>query len=137
MVAKMTEEHKKALARGRRQAKAVRQYLDALAKDRRSTLDEDQLRERLETIEEEIANEDDRAARVELHQRKIDYEQQLEEVRETTSLEELREQFVDAVKDYSARKGISYMAWREEGVPAAVLREAGLKRSYNPPSQED
>lgn len=137
MAAEMTEEHKKALAKGRRQAKAVREYLEALVKDSRSSFDEEQLRERLQEVEERLATEDDPASRVQLHQRKIDYEQQLEKAKEVTPIEELEARFVDAVREYSARKEISYMAWREEGVPAAVLRKAGLKRSYSPPERED
>lgn len=135
-MAEMTEEHKKALAKGRRQAKAVRDYLNALARDNRGgRMDREKLESKLQEVQERIAEEDDRATRVELHQRRIDLEEQLEELEETADMEELEQGFVDAVREYSARKGISYMAWREEGVPAAVLREAGLKRSYSPPEE--
>ena len=30
---------------------------------------------------------------------------------------------------YGARKGISYSVWRKSGVPAAVLKKAGISRS--------
>ena len=33
-----------------------------------------------------------------------------------------------AAKGYSERKGISYAAWREAGVPAATLKAAGISR---------
>jgi hypothetical protein len=36
---------------------------------------------------------------------------------------------VEVAASYSARQGISYDAWREIGVPAAVLREAGVSRA--------
>jgi hypothetical protein len=36
---------------------------------------------------------------------------------------------VKAASAYSARKGISYAAWRELGVEAAVLKRAGISRS--------
>ena len=39
-----------------------------------------------------------------------------------------RTRFVDAAAEYSERKGITYSAWRELGVPAAVLKRAGVKR---------
>ena len=40
----------------------------------------------------------------------------------------LEEDFVVAAADYSERKGISYAAWREAGIDAAVLRRAGIRR---------
>lgn len=137
MAAQMTEEHKQALAKGRRQARAVRNYLDALERDKRGgRLDEEEVRERIQKLDEQLADEDDRASRVELQQKRIDLEQQLEDLEETQSLEDLEDEFAEVVRDYSARKSISYMAWREEGVPASVLKRGGLKRSYNPPEQE-
>ena len=43
-------------------------------------------------------------------------------------LEALESGFVKVVSAYSERKGISYAAWREQGVPAAVLKAGGIKR---------
>ena len=40
----------------------------------------------------------------------------------------LEDEFVDAASGYSQRKGISYTAWRELGVPASVLKRAGIGR---------
>ena len=37
--------------------------------------------------------------------------------------------FVEVAASYSKRQGISYAAWREVGVPAAVLKRAGISRS--------
>jgi hypothetical protein len=44
-------------------------------------------------------------------------------------LSELEEGFVKFAKDYAERRGISYGAWRELGVPARVLALAGLAES--------
>lgn len=41
----------------------------------------------------------------------------------------LQGEFVKAAKSYSERKGVSYAAWREVGVPASVLRQAGISRT--------
>jgi hypothetical protein len=41
----------------------------------------------------------------------------------------LQAAFVDVAKSYSERHGISYQSWREVGVPAAVLSQAGITRS--------
>ena len=40
----------------------------------------------------------------------------------------LEKDFVKSAKSYSQRKGITYGAWREFGVPAEVLRKAGISR---------
>ena len=41
----------------------------------------------------------------------------------------LEKSFVAAAKGYSERKGISYTAWRELGVPPEVLKRAGISRA--------
>ncbi|MCU1493963.1 MAG: hypothetical protein JWO62_1727 [Acidimicrobiaceae bacterium] len=43
-------------------------------------------------------------------------------------ISELEEGFVEAAAEYGARKGIDYSTWREIGVPAEVLRRAGVQR---------
>ena len=133
---KMSDEHKAALAKGRRQARAVKEYLAAIEQDGRSKgrLDEGALKQRIEQVDRDIEDEDNPAKRVELIQKRIDYQDRLDNLQEAPDIEELQDKFVDAVKEYSERKGISYMAWREAGVPAAVLREAGMSRSHRPPA---
>ena len=37
--------------------------------------------------------------------------------------------FANVASAYSDRKGISYGAWRSAGVPAAVLKKAGVART--------
>lgn len=41
----------------------------------------------------------------------------------------LEADFRAVVVSYSARKGLTYAAWREAGVDAAVLKAAGVSRS--------
>lgn len=43
-------------------------------------------------------------------------------------LARLEDEFVVHAGAYSDTKGLSYSAWREIGVPAAVLKRAGLSR---------
>lgn len=45
-------------------------------------------------------------------------------------LTNLEAAFVEHAKAYSERKGISYNTWREVGVPASVLKDAGITRGY-------
>ena len=40
----------------------------------------------------------------------------------------LEAEFVVVAADSGARRGISYEAWREAGVAAAVLKRAGIRR---------
>lgn len=127
----LSEEHKKALAKGRRQAKAVRDYLDALEAERQRgrTADEDTLKERIDRYQSQIDEEENAAKRVELIQKRLDAERKLAELEERPDMDALEAGFKDAVKDYSERKGITYTAWREAGVPASVLRDAGVPRT--------
>lgn len=130
-MAAMSEEHKKALAKGRAQARAVKEYLAAReAESRRGPkVTPQKLRERIETTRANIAEEDDPARRVELIQQRMDDEERLESLEEQPDMEALEGAFVDAAAEYSERKGISYSAWRELGVPAAVLKRAGVPRT--------
>lgn len=127
----LSDEHKAALAKGRRQARAVRDYLEALeaeSKRGRST-DPDTLKERIGRYEQQAEDEEDPARRVELIQKRLDAEKQLAAVEDQPDMDALEGRFKEAVKEYSERKGISYTAWREAGVPASVLRDAGVPRT--------
>lgn len=127
----MSNEHKAALAEGRDQGRAVRRYLEALEahKPRRGRKrTPDSLKKRLGTVESEIAVADP-LKRVHLLQERIDLMSALEATESKVDLAQLEKEFVKAAAPYSERKGISYSAWREVGVPAAVLDKAGIARS--------
>ena len=47
----------------------------------------------------------------------------------TPDLSGLEKEFVKVAKAYSAKKKISYGAWREFGVPPEVLKKAGITRA--------
>ena len=128
---KMTAEHKEALARGREQGRAVRDYLAALSEEKKPgrKVDPATLQKRIDDRREQIDAEPDPAKRVELIQKRIDDEERLANLGEEVDLEGLQKAFVGAAKEYSERKGITYSAWREAGVPAAVLKEAGIPRT--------
>ena len=48
---------------------------------------------------------------------------------EAVDLSALEEEFVRSAAAYGSRRGLTYAAWREAGVPPAVLRRAGITRS--------
>jgi hypothetical protein len=127
----MSKEHKAALAEGRDQGRAVRRYLEALEahKPRRGRKrSPESLKKRLDEVESEIAVADP-LQRLRLVQERLDLQAALEASESKVDLDQLEKEFVDSAAPYSDRKGISYSAWREIGVPAAVLERAGISRS--------
>ena len=44
-------------------------------------------------------------------------------------LKSLEANFIKVAKQFSAQRGISYGAWRDAGVPAVVLKRAGVART--------
>lgn len=123
----MTEEHKAALAQGREQGRAVRAYLEALEANKpkrgRKPSPENIAAKRAQ-VEEELGSATG-IRRLELLQLKRD----LETVEPQTDMSELEARFIEVAAAYGKRKGIAYATWREFGVPASVLKEAGISRS--------
>jgi hypothetical protein len=127
----MSDEHKAALAKGREQGRAVREYLAALEQERKPgrKVDRGTIEKRISEVQQRVDEEPDPAKRVELIQRRLDLEEQLIAMEDEVDLGALEEGFVAEAAEYSERKGISYTAWREAGVPAAALKQAGIRRT--------
>lgn len=128
---KMTSEHKKALAEGRAEGRAVKAYLDALEQQRprrgrRRT--PESIKKRLAAIEKELAAAAS-LQRLQLVQERRDLETELGGMDSKVDLSSLEAGFVKVAKAYSGRKGIEYASWRELGVGADVLKKAGIGRS--------
>jgi hypothetical protein len=131
---KMSTEHKEALARGRQEGRAVRSYLAALdqaGKPGRRVSEED-LGRRLNEVRDQISVETDPVKRLDLIQNRLDLEESLSEQASEVDVAQLEADFVAAAAGYAERKSISYIAFREAGVPAAVLKAAGIKRTRRP-----
>lgn len=127
----MTDEHKKALAQGRAEGKAVRDYLEALRstkpkRGRKRTAES--ITKRLATIDRELEDAD-ALSELKLVQERRDLNDELESMQAKVDVAALEAAFVKVAKDYSARQGISYSSWREVGVEPAVLKRAGIARS--------
>jgi hypothetical protein len=128
----MSAAHKKALAKGRQEGAAVRAYLEALEErpsvngSRRNV---EKLQADLELVEQALVTEASAIERLQLLQLRIDLNDRLERASREQQHEELEESFVGIAASYGERKGISYKAWREFGVPAAVLKRAGIRRT--------
>jgi hypothetical protein len=127
----MSNEHKAALAEGRDQGRAVRRYLEALEANkpkRGRKRSPESMKKRLAAVEDEIAAADP-LKRLHLVQERLDLQAALEASESTVDIAALEREFVSAAATYSERKGISYSAWRELGVPSSVLDKAGISRT--------
>jgi hypothetical protein len=127
----MSDDHKAALAEGRDQGRAVRRYLEALEANkpkRGRKRSPDSMKKRLAAVEDEIASADP-LKRLHLVQERLDLQSALEANESSVDIDQLEKEFVDAAATYSERKGISYSAWRELGVPGSVLERAGINRT--------
>lgn len=126
----MSAQHKEALALGREQGRAVRRYLEALEahkpkRGRKRT--PDSIQRRLADIDAKLPTADP-LSRLQLVQERMNLQNELASKSAVVDLSALEKAFVKAANDYGRRKGISYAAWREAGVDAAVLRQAGIRR---------
>lgn len=128
----MSNEHKAALAEGRDQGRAVRRYLEALDEhrpERGRKRTSESVQRRLGAVEQALA-EAGPLDRLHLIQERLDLQAELAAMGGNgVDLTELETAFVAAAPAYGARRGISYAAWRAAGVPASVLRRAGIARS--------
>lgn len=120
------------MAAGRAEGRAIKNYLEALESNkprrgRRRT--PESIATRLEKIDHEMSSAD-AMKRLNLIQERLDLLAELEHLQAPkVDMAALEEQFVIAAKGYSDRKGISWTAWREVGVPGSVLERAGVSRS--------
>lgn len=132
----MTQAHKEALAAGRNRTRIVRAYLDALEKNptRRGP------RRTLEKVRRELAEvanamvEADTLQRLELVQKRITLQKEVADMEKATDISALEAEFIGVARDYSESKNpaISHEAWRAMGVPARVLKAAGITESAAP-----
>jgi len=105
--------------------KAVDRYLKALERPPRKP------KRSLEAVERKLNEINDRIEqadalqRLQLEQKALDLQKERDNLRSDHS-RTLEDNFVAHAKAYAERFGISYRAWREVGVPANVLRRAGI-----------
>ncbi len=127
---KMTSEHKAALAAGRAQGLAVRRYLEAIERSRPRRgrrPSAESLRKQLADVETRL-KDSDALQRLHLIQKRKSIEARLNANNHGEDISDLERGFVAAASEYGRRKGIHYATWREAGVPADVLRRAGIHR---------
>jgi hypothetical protein len=126
----MSDEHKAALAQGRREGRAVKQYLKMVGSRRPGRpVTKESLEKRIASLSEKIDGEEDPLKKLEMIQSRLDVQDQMTEIEEAVDADAVEKEFVEVAKSYSERKGITYSAWREAGVSAQTLRDAGIPRT--------
>jgi hypothetical protein len=124
--------HKRALAEGRTMSAAVDRYLSAVntPKRRGRKVSKAALVQRHAdaTAKAKTATGVDRVL---IAQELRDLETRIANVEATNSsdIKGLESAFVKIAKRFGENRGISYSAWRDAGVPAVVLKKAGVPRT--------
>lgn len=128
----MSDEHKAAIAAGRVEAAAVRDYLEALEAHqprRGRQVSAEQLAERKAAIDAQLATDELKAMKkLAVLQARRDLETALQAHNAQPDLTTVENGFVAHAASYAQRKGIQYATWREYGVSAELLARAGITR---------
>jgi hypothetical protein len=127
----LSDEHKAAMAAGRVEGRAVREYLDALRSNkpkRGRKRTPESIAARLAKIDVEMTMADP-LEELKLLQERRDLSDELATMSAGVDMSALEAEFVKVAKAYSQRQGISYATWREVGVEASVLKAAGIGRA--------
>lgn len=128
----VTDAHKEAMAAGREQGRAVARYLEVLGDrpKRGRKRNPQSITKRLTVIEGALSNGANPLQRLKLVQERLDLQDELAKLQTTVSESDraaAEAAFVNVAAGYSERKGLSRAAWREIGVPPAVLSKAGIR----------
>ena len=112
-------------------AATVKRYLDELAAPKRRerpASEAAKLRARIERTQERLKTTTSVLARLQLHQQLVELHERARatEAPPATSLYDLEQAFIEVAAGWAARKGVSYDDLRSAGVPARVLRRAGI-----------
>ena len=126
----MSDEHKQALARGRAESRIVKDYLEALRetkpkRGRKRT--PETVEQRLTAVTKELETAD-ALTELLLVQEQHDLMKELLNLRSQVDVRSFEHAFVQVAVSYSKSKKIDYSSWREVGVPAEVLKRAGLTK---------
>jgi hypothetical protein len=128
----MTASHKKALARGRELSATVDRYLQAIntPKRRGRKVSVATLQKRLKDAQE-TAKTGSGVAKVLAAQDVRDLKAKIAEATApgTVDLKQLEADFLKIAKTFSEQRNITYGAWRDAGVSAAILQKAGIART--------
>lgn len=127
----MDDNHKKAIAEGREEARAVKNYLTALEahrpkRGRKVTVES--MTARIEKINGELADGPNPLQRLLLNQEKANLETAIASFGSegAVDLSELEAEFIKFGKRFAVKKHVSRALFRDAGVPTEVLKKAGI-----------
>ncbi|MGO9874898.1 MAG: hypothetical protein ACLPVY_13980 [Acidimicrobiia bacterium] len=124
--------HKRALAEGRTMSATVDRYLSSVntPKRRGRKVSKAALEQRL-AVARTNARSARGVAKVLAAQEIRDLQTRIANIRSAsgTDLKSLEAEFVKIAKRFGDNRGIGYGAWRDAGVPAVVLKKAGIART--------
>lgn len=133
----MTDEHKAALATGRKEGRIVKAYLEALEDTSTLTMRRrpmEEIHADIEGVTNIINTTTSVISRLLMIQKRIDLNTELDGTvdflafDDGVNLQVKEDAFVEVAKSYSDRKGLTRKAWRQVKVPADVLNRAGINR---------
>ena len=128
-----SDEHKTEIRTAIAQRGAVNRYLKSLEQIksvRSNILSEERLQAKLAQAEEDMASASSVMDKLQAVQNRKDILAKIKQTQNasniTSEAEEAEAGFIQHAAGYAERKGISYKAWREVGVSAAALKQAGI-----------
>ena len=126
----MSNAHKKALANGRNEGRAIREYLEVVEatrprRGRRRT--PESITRRLSAITVELRSADP-VTKVRLIQERLNLRTELAGMKTKSEVQAAESKFVKVARSFSERNDITYDAWREFGVAPSVLKRAGIEK---------
>lgn len=127
----MSADHKAKLAQGRNESRVVSRYLEAISvgkgkRGRKRT--PESISMQITKIDREIAAAS-AIRRLELTQKRSDLDSERQRLTARVDFSGVEKEFVKVAKSYANRTGISYGSFRRVGVPAEVLKRAGVGRA--------
>jgi hypothetical protein len=129
---KLSASHKRALAEGRTLSATVNQYLAAVTtpKRRGRKVSTATLTQRLADARQRVKTEAG-VNKVLAAQEVRDLQAKLARLRTDNAVDvkTLEAAFVKVAKQFAENRGVTYGAWRDAGVPAEVLKRAGIARA--------
>lgn len=128
----VTDEHKAAMKRGRQVSAVVDAYLKVVDQPKRRgrPISLDELNARRAKATDELAVSEG-LARLKLLQTIRDLEERISTLEQDNSsdLQALEQRFVEVGSEFAASQGIDYSTFRDYGVPADVLKRAGIRQT--------
>ena len=127
---RMSKTKKDALANGRVEGRVIREYLEIVEatkprRGRRRT--SESISKRLAVIAAELKTTDP-VTKVRLIQERLDLRTELASMKSKNEVAAAETKFIEVAASFSERNDITFDAWREFGVSAAVLKKAGITR---------